>query len=183
MNVQDFLKFFTSIHGNRYWSVPGGLLVSTYNDTGIPWEFRYQLAEELKDVDFKCDFKRGRCTQERNDWIGMRAWIENPDSNIRVNRCCSQCYLTIGNLMYLQNNDEVLDEITTLFDPELRGFWRQDVGCILPHKYRSTICLTGRCTWLRQQSYKNEEFRMSEADLMKVYRLSNIRSIWKRSRK
>jgi len=170
MDVHEFLKYFLSFGRMK----SRGVLSETYNDTGVPWEFRYQLAEKTIGIDFGCDFKRGRCIKERNDGPGMIAWLEDPSSNVRVNYCCSQCYQTVGNLSYLPNNDKIIEEIASLFDPELRGFWRQGVGCTLPHRYRSTICLTGRCSYLHKTSVMDKE------DLLKLYQLSNIRTLWRK---
>ena len=182
MNVHDFLKFFTSSRqanmiAGGYWHTKGGLITSSYNNLGVPWEFRYGLAEKLIGINFGCNFKNSRCERERKDWIGMRLWLEDSNSNVRVNYCCSSCYITIGNLESLPNDDGILEEVAVLFDPEYRGFWRHSIGCTLSHKYRSTLCLAGRCSHLLRT------VKMNKDDLMKIYQLKNIRSEWERSRK
>lgn len=176
MDTQEFIRFFREPKKIKMlsgpWTCDGGILSDTYLH-GVPWWFRYQLAEDLIGADFGCDFRGGRCVKERKDWLAITVWREEARHlglTGKVNFCCDSCVLNAGNLQILPNDPAILEEVAGLFDHMEMGFWRPKVGCILPHKYRSTMCLTGRCHYNKCTSEV----------LNKIYRLSNIRSEWKR---
>lgn len=113
------------------------------------WETRYRLATATKFIDYRCDFG-----------VGGRVCRHHEK---RVQCCCYGC----GSGRYVLSvveNERVLAYMARLFsstvypkgvDPNKGvvfldraikdGFWRAGRGCVLPRKYRSTICLTHNC--------------------------------------
>lgn len=180
MDVKEFLDYFHSpkrveMMGGA-WESNGGILSDTYVHE-VPWEFRYKYAETLIGIDFGCEFQNGRCVAERQDWLTMRAWKESGLGDPEVNFCCAACYITIGNLEIIQNDQSIINLIASLFDPDKRGFWRPEIGCILPHKYRSTMCLAGRCSFIQRKG------RLPKEDFLKVFHFQNIVNTWRRQQK
>lgn len=174
MDYKEFIKYYTSIkHVPGTGFLESGRISNTYR--GVPWGFRYKYAEEV-DEDFGCDFVDNRCVRERNE--NMEEWWNTLGRNSRhVSYCCSSCYISVGNIRLLPNDEEVLREIASLFDYEnRRGFWRENQGCILPRRYRSTLCLTDRC------SYLLKNVKPSRKLLQKIYNLTNITALWRKER-
>ena len=66
------------------------------------------------------------------------------NSGWRTN-CCDMCYTHIGYLNVIE--PITFEEIASYFLPNI-GFWRANIGCILPRKYRSYPCLSYRCSKL-----------------------------------
>lgn len=176
MNFDSFIglikkkkEFPTHMGGS--WSSDGIILSSTYN--GVPWEFRGKLADEVADIDFGCCFENNSCIKEREDPAPL---FFTPAVSLHVNYCCSRCFQTIGNTIILPPDENILKQIAELFEETSMGFWRPAVGCTLPPIYRSTMCLTGRC------DYIVKKHNLSREDLMKLWRLTNIKQIWKTER-
>lgn len=85
-------------------------------------------------IQYDCQFKDGKC---KNSY-----W-----NNQSPRCCCLHCakyqgYLGEDNINTLPLNSD--KEIIPLFDEKL-GFWREGVGCTLPRKYRSYVCLSYNC--------------------------------------
>ncbi|MCK5016782.1 MAG: hypothetical protein KAS32_06880 [Candidatus Peribacteraceae bacterium] len=183
MELKKFLDFYSKpktlpmIGGT--WSSPGGIVSDFYSPLNtpvafqVPWWFRYSLAETLKGTNFGCDFKEGLCAAERPDGcVEIKEFKKEHKLDTPVNFCCSCCHLNIGNLELLPNDTKILTEIADLFEPGQLGFWRSGIGCILPYKYRSTMCLVGRCGFI------GDNFILSRETKIKIYKLGNIRSEW-----
>lgn len=101
--------------------------VSNAPDFGKTWEEREPIAEETARIDFGCDFKGNTCKA------------------MRVNRrgcCCQSCNSSHGYLEAIKPS--AFNEILSLFD-RVWGFWRPGVGCILPRKWQSSVCLLFAC--------------------------------------
>jgi len=178
MNKKAFIEFFLQpkkikMMGGE-WESPGGTISEYYAKGNVPWWFRYKLAEDLVGADFGCDFVDGLCRAERpGGWTVIQEFRKDevlPDYG--VNFCCSACYLNVGNLTILPKDEAALTRVASLYEPSKYGFWREGIGCILPYRYRSTMCLTGRCEYLRRN------FRAPKETLAKIYKLTNIRSEW-----
>lgn len=172
MKYQDFLDYYKSTkHVPSHGYIEPGILLETY--FGVPWEFRYRYAEQLAGEDFGCSFKSNRCIMERScdltDW-----WSGIGKGSQFVSYCCSSCYISVGNLRMLELDEQVIEWVAYLFDYEgKRGFWREGEGCVLPHRFRSTLCLMDRCDFLKKIIEPRKEL------LQKIYNLINVKSLYK----
>jgi hypothetical protein len=99
------------------------------------WAAWAEYAEHVKEVDFGCNFDcNGKCARTRSE---DRSW----ESGRGKKACCVGCSYNWGYLDTIPA--EALELVEELFDGK-DGFWRPG-GCILPHKYRSSICLRYKC--------------------------------------
>ena len=102
----------------------------------IPWEYWYKLAVLTEHINFDCKFNfTGICKRYQGELhrkSGRRS-------------CCDSCRSAKGFFNILPDQVDILDLIASYFDKEY-GFWRSGVGCILPRKYRSAVCLAAHCT-------------------------------------
>lgn len=118
--------------------------VSSKSHGKLEWSEWYRLAEMTNKIYFGCDFNRsGQCIKLKEDLK------TNPNASEMC--CCSQCADYLGYLKFIQNKAEVLNEISSLFNPKT-GFWRKGSGCSLPRKYRSPTCLGYRCSVSKRHS-------------------------------
>jgi hypothetical protein len=101
--------------------------VSDAPDFGESWEEREAIAEKTANIDFGCDFKGNTCRAMRDYRRGC---------------CCQSCNSRHGYLGKI--NPSAFSEILALFD-RVWGFWRPDVGCVLPRKWQSPTCLFFAC--------------------------------------
>jgi hypothetical protein len=83
----------------------------------------------FKYVDFNCQIhKDGSCKEFQ----------------LKNNCCCHNCYQNAGFLKRMVDLD--ITKYSRVFSVKT-GFWREDKGCMLPHKLRSTTCLTTHCNY------------------------------------
>ena len=101
--------------------------MSNAPDFGKTWEEREAIAEKTATIDFGCAFDGNTC----------RAMREN-----RRGCCCQSCNSRLGYLEAIKPC--AFNEILSLFD-RVWGFWRPGVGCILPRKWQSSVCLWFAC--------------------------------------
>jgi len=113
--------------------------ISNHSQLGWPWLIYYEYAELTNLIDFKCDFDKEGVCKNRRPYRN----IDNLDINSKC--CCGSCAITIGHSRTFPNNMLALKEIAKLFDIHT-GFWRRNVGCVLPRKYRSVTCLKYICS-------------------------------------
>ena len=119
--------------------------VSDAPDFGETWEERETIAEKTAKIDFGCDFKGNTCTAMRENYRGC---------------CCQSCNSRRG---YLQKiKPTAFNEILSLFD-RVWGFWRPEVGCILPRKWQSPICLFYFCLPFIQKKERDDLVQISES--------------------
>ncbi len=118
--------------------------VSNAPDFGKTWEEREAIAEETARIDFGCDFKGNTCKAMRENSRGC---------------CCQSCNSSHGYLEAIKPS--AFNEILSLFD-RVWGFWRPGVGCILPRKWRSSVCLFFACPPF-----------MKENDMLGLVQISN----------
>lgn len=133
MNIKDF-RFKIKDSGGRFSNKAYG---------GLEWSEWYKLADMTNALYFGCDFYDSQCAKLREDLK------TNPNASEMC--CCSQCVNHIGYLKFIQNNAEVIKEISSLFKPKI-GFWRKGSGCSLPRKYRSATCLGFRCKTSKERT-------------------------------
>ena len=169
MDYKEFIKLINKerefpTNSGGIWDAGKVILSDTYQ--GVPWDIRYSLAEEVSKINFGCEFKNNSCIKEREN---PEPIFFTPAASLHVNYCCSRCFQTVGNLLILPADEKILYEIACLFDPNAEGFWKKDVGCALPAKYRSTMCLVGRC------EYVKSKHKLFKSDMLKILSLTNIR--------
>ena len=91
-------------------------------------EFR-RLKQFIPYINFDCQIKKsGGCK-----------------SSPTTIKCC--CYSCIDNVGFLRM---IIDSDLTYYSRRFSvktGFWRKGKGCVLPHKMRSTTCLTHHCNY------------------------------------
>ena len=92
------------------------------------------LAKQTEHIDYDCSSGDYFCRYEE---IGDRG-------------CCAECASTFG---HWRKESGALDELSAKtmaehYDPE-DGFWRADVGCLLPRALRSPTCLYTICSDLK----------------------------------
>ena len=116
----------TLVGPNRVW-----------HDIILPHEEAARRAALTGKIDFRCDFKDGKCVEYRNR-------IEHRDRKGESRCCCGSCAVTIGFLTKEPISAEQVKAALRLYDHGT-GFWREGKGCILPRKHRSFICLRHAC--------------------------------------
>ncbi len=114
----------------------------------------YQKAIDLfyKYVKIDCDFKDNICKANRESTNKIK-------TNTPNYCCCADCAQTNGYLynMFLSNTTTkgIAIEVKIWgnnFNPKT-GYWRKNIGCILPRKYRSMICNFYVCHYLSDKNY------------------------------
>lgn len=111
-------------------------LIGTATYSGLDWKTREHRASQTEKIDYGCNFANGECRVKRE--------LNRPD-DWRVNTpmcCCKGCQQAQGYLYELP--EDHVEEINALFSDET-GFWRKEVGCTLPRKWRSDVCLSYNC--------------------------------------
>lgn len=102
---------------------------------GIPWNYWYILAELTNHINFDCQFDdAGICKTRR---FGA-------SESVCRQGCCSSCGKAGGYLSALPRQTKTMSLIAACFDKK-DGFWREGVGCTLPRKFRSAVCLAANC--------------------------------------
>jgi hypothetical protein len=101
--------------------------VSDTPDFGQTWEEREAIAEKTAKIDFGCDFKGNTCKAMRE---------------VKRGGCCQSCKDSHGYLETIKPS--AFSEILSLFD-SVWGFWRPGIGCRLPRKWQSSVCLFFAC--------------------------------------
>ena len=105
----------------------------------ISWSVYQRYAALTEFVDYKCDFDKstGVCKTCKNfEKFGRK-------SNDKA-CCCKGCASNVGYFKYIPANWGVLKLLAKNYS-KTKGFWREGVGCILPRKYRSMLCLGHQC--------------------------------------
>lgn len=105
------------------------IVVDPYTQ-GIYWEDFEELTELTKYIDYGCNFKNGACK------IYYRPGYQ-PEC------CCKFCFRNVGYLRIIPNYCR-LTELAPYFYKDV-GFWKVGMGCQLPRKWRSSICLSHNC--------------------------------------
>lgn len=91
---------------------------------------------QIKDLDFGCDFRGDSCVAYRNRGKKVEGICQC---------CCRNCARKVGYLKIDKANPEFLpEEYKTLFDDKL-GFYRERAGCILPTNKKSEVCALYTC--------------------------------------
>jgi len=118
--------------------------VSDTPDFGQTWEEREAIAGKTAKIDFGCDFKGNTCRAMRENNRGC---------------CCQSCNSRHG---YLQTiKPSAFNEVLSLFD-RVWGFWRPGVGCILPRKWQSSVCLFFACLPFMKEKDRHDLVQISE---------------------
>lgn len=122
MEFGKFMKLLTKKHKPISYGIA---------DNTIPWEWREKLAELTRYIDYGCTFNgEGICSKSKVPKC-----------------CCTDCFRTVGHSWLFLSNYKVLSRMAKCFtEEEKNGYWRVGKGCILPRKYRSSICLEHRCS-------------------------------------
>jgi hypothetical protein len=116
-----------------------GRRLTRFHNSFTNWELTRveRLKEYTGTMDFNCQFKDGCCSQHRH----REAANLRPDYGAEM-CCCVSCGVRVG---YLRLIDERhLKTYASNYNKET-GFWRKDVGCTLPRKLRSRICVSFAC--------------------------------------
>jgi len=116
------------------------IIISNHSERGWDWFSYYEYAKLTSLIDFECNFDgNGVCKQRRPH-------VRKNSKNVSVDNscCCGDCSFSIGFLKAVPNCMAIIKEIAGLFSGRT-GFWRKDIGCILPRQYRSVVCLTHEC--------------------------------------
>lgn len=173
MKVANFLELFLR---KQHGQISNRTFGPRWDGGTMPWSVWYKLADATHLVNFKCDFKNGVCRMRRTpDYIKDTYYHKN--KRFIKMCCCSGCYGQIGYLKSLPNRMSALCGVAKKFDGGRwkRGFWRPDVGCILPRKFRSTICLTHHCSsghdWAGAQKIETPLLSRAEEDLLQAIRV------------
>ena len=134
---------------------------------GITWEQSFKLAELSKHFEFNCDFDENGICKARRKGItkkniktfhkvynkGSKYWRKYLDNyntpyEDRVYQgvmcCCAGCHTTVGHHYTLPKQKNLRRKIAKYFN-DRTGFWRPGKGCILPRKYRSSVCIGYVC--------------------------------------
>ena len=119
--------------------------MSNAPDFGKTWEEREAIAEKTATIDFGCAFDGNTC----------RAMREN-----RRGGCCQSCNSRHGYLGAIKPS--AFNEILSLFD-RVWGFWRPGVGCILPRKWQSSVCVFFACLPFMSEKDRHDLVQISES--------------------
>ena len=141
---------------------------------GIVWSYE-KTVKSLKSItsrfNFGCDFEDGLCIKIRNRINETRNLLLAAQSQKLMTKgekrcCCSNCGACIGFLRIIFKSD--IDTYADNFSRK-NGFWKDGVGCSLPRKLRSSICLIHRCAYLvdictiRNTAIDNELYALGKA--------------------
>lgn len=93
------------------------------------WKELLSYRKQSENFDYDCRFdEKGRCKNR---------------SSVTPGGCCGGCFGSIGYLTAIRTEDVLY--YTSMF--EETGFWRKDIGCILPREMRSCTCLAHNCNY------------------------------------
>lgn len=107
------------------------------------WLLYQRLADLTKYIDYNCGFgEDGLCGLERERAERRSSYDKDRDLQ---KCCCSGCCSSIGHKKTFPNDYKTLKEYAVRFEAKQDGFWRRGVGCTLPRKYRSSVCLRHVC--------------------------------------
>lgn len=135
MNIKEFNKVSESRWNLQFSHVSYG---------GLPWEDWYKLARMTNKINYGCYFRNdGSCERSRR--------LKKEGHSQSKMRCCHNCADNIGYLHFIQDDPKVIKRIASSFRRKI-GFWREGKGCVLPRKYRSTVCLGYRCNESNESS-------------------------------
>lgn len=62
--------------------------------------------------------------------------------------CCINCAFDVGYFKKIRGSANTVDEYASKYD-EKNGFWRPNIGCILPRELRSATCTAFICSTTR----------------------------------
>ncbi len=95
------------------------------------------------------------------DFQEVKTFFESVDFNCQIDDngsckdkqgsnscCCHNCYQNAGFFRRVVDLD--ITKYAKVFSVKT-GFWREGKGCILPHKFRSTTCLTTHCNYEKHE--------------------------------
>jgi len=90
-----------------------------------------------------------------SDFRSLKGLIQYIDFNCQINEtggcknnpdilryCCNDCLSNAGYFKIMLNRD--IGFYSKIFSAKT-GFWRKGKGCVIPHRMRSTTCLTHHC--------------------------------------
>lgn len=137
MEVADFILNFMSAPGRRF---------NDMAENDMPWSWRLKFAQLTEHINYNCDFdpKTKICKGSTSHMA-----------------CCGSCGRCLGYIACLPSDIILMKEIAPLFiktDDALalvrndwqqlkwQGFWKEGIGCTLPRRFRSTVCLTTKCS-------------------------------------
>jgi len=121
-----------------------------------------RLAKLTANIDFGCNFKKGKC--RRNG----QGYIHKDGAG-----CCGSCAQTMGYLDDIPCCWQTLIKMARLFNRQ-QGFWRKGKGCTLPHEVRSSTCLGYICH--RPDRYEDIEVRRKRMLTPPEYKLLKLLS-------
>jgi hypothetical protein len=87
--------------------------------------------------------------------------------------CCEGCASMNGYLSVIPSNDMRI--YIKSFNGNT-GFWRPNVGCVLPHELRSRMCLSFICTDLL--SLRKEIFKEIKENVILIHKIEKDLKIW-----
>ncbi len=102
------------------------------------------LKSLFKSIDFDCRVDKNGGCKKALDSTGC---------------CCSECFSNTGYFRYLVDFD--LTYYARNFQSKI-GFWRKNKGCVLPHKRRSTTCITHHCNHMMDKDFSKGMFVLQE---------------------
>jgi hypothetical protein len=124
----------------------------------LRWDEWRLLADLTKYFDFDCRFTEFGCKTNKNNMKMKDTFMEYYDgpkakwndevykwgSKIKKNVmcCCRSCRGTMGWALWIE--EESIPKMARYFNDKT-GYWRPNIGCVLPRKYRSKTCLTHSC--------------------------------------
>lgn len=97
--------------------------VEAYGKKHFSWEEWREVAQKTSDINYGCSNCKNRTFDKR--------------------ACCKSCAINLGYHSAVEIGEH-RDMLIDYFDP-INGYWRENVGCIIPRKYRSPTCLAYSC--------------------------------------
>lgn len=110
-----------------------------------------------QDIKIPCDFRDNTCSKYRSDGANATPPHQrighNAPNAIVIGCCCYNCAVCKGYLTFIPKDAEHV--YVNKFDTDF-GFWRPNVGCILPKVLRSPTCVGFVCNAYKHCLTKHE---------------------------
>ena len=109
----------------------------------INFSFYEQIANLTEQVNYGCDFVNGVCKNKRDSHSKRKEMC-----------CCKECFWSTGYLhirsfdqySHIETIEQEILYYAKQFERDI-GFWRKDIGCVLPREKRSPTCLGHNCNY------------------------------------
>jgi hypothetical protein len=114
-------------------------------------EYKKVIKYFYDNIHFDCGFKNNNC-------IAYKPFINSNIQHNQIMCCCENCKNMKG---YFRKTEEAFESFSIVKNSfnKNTGFWRKNIGCVLPREFRSFICNFHVCYQLREK-LSEEEYKL-----------------------